>query len=293
MMPTTICRCMALLCSVALTSCGLSVNGLNVGKIADVTNKVSKGTQISQAEELILGDQLAAMLLGASRLHPNQQWQHYVNQVGRHLANHSHRAELPWTFAVLDTPDINAFAVPGGYVFITSGLLANLQSEAELAGVLSHEIMHIDRRHQLREIERQNKLDIVQSIGSVAAEYHAEHNQRPSLHGYRNQLIAESVLTAGHSLYIKGLSRDDELEADTLAVRLAARAGYDPFALAALMQRLDGLTDDHGVLSLLLSTHPSPQDRLAALQHTLPALPADRPYATAELRFRQIFKTAP
>lgn len=270
-----------------LTSCGMSVNGINVGKIADLSTNITKSATTSPADEQRLGEQLAAMLLGASKLHDSSQWQHYVNQVGRYLTNYSNRPDLLWTFAVLDTPDINAFAVPGGYVFVTSGLLSMLHSEAELAAVLSHEIIHIDQRHQLIEIERQNKLEILQTIGSIAAEYKAETSDATSTKAVQNQRIAESVLGIGHSLYTKGLSRDDELKADALAVRLAARAGYDPYALAAVMQRLDAIDNHSGSLQLLLSTHPTPFDRLNALQRTLPQLPADRPYVVAEQRFVQ------
>lgn len=282
-----LCHNLLAACVLNLTSCGMSVNGINVGKIADLSTNIAKSATTNQAEELLLGDQLAAMLLGASKLHESSQWQHYVNQVGRYLANYSNRPDLPWTFAVLDTPDINAFAVPGGYVFVTSGLLSLLQSEAELAAVLSHEIIHIDQRHQLVEMERQNKLEILQTIGSVAAEYKAATGEATSRQALQNQRIAQSVFGIGHSLYTKGLSRDDELQADALAVRLTARAGYDPYALAAVMQRLDAIDNHSGSLQLLLSTHPTPFDRLSALQLTLPQLPTDRHYVVAEQRFTQ------
>lgn len=274
--------------SIWLTSCGMTVNGINVGKVAELPSNMAKASTMSQADEVLLGEQLAAMLLGAGKLHPNPQWQSYVNQVGRYLADHTHRPELPWTFAVLDTPDVNAFAVPGGYVFITSGLLTMLQSEAELAAVLSHEIIHIDQRHQLLEIQRQNKLAIIETIGSVAVEYKAATGDPTSATALKNQRIAQSVLGVGHALYTKGLSRDDELQADELAVRLAARAGYDPFALAAVMQRLDAVDQNSSTLQLLLSTHPSPLDRLGALQHSIAALPQDRQYAVAQQRFDQL-----
>lgn len=285
---TTLARSMVLTTCLGLTSCGLSVNGVNVGKIADLSNKIDKTSSVSQADELLLGDQLAAMLLGASKLSSDLNRQQYVNQVGRHLANYSSRPDLPWTFAVLDTPDINAFAVPGGYVFITSGLLDLLQSEAELAAVLSHEIIHVDRRHQLHEIERQNKIDVLQTIGSVAVEYKQASSEGTSATAYQNQRIAESLLSAGHTLYTKGLSRDDELQADRLAIRLAARAGYDPYALAVVMQRMDALDEQTGTLQLLLSTHPKPTDRLHALEVSLPSLPTDRSFAVVEQRFQQL-----
>lgn len=258
-----------------LGACNMTVNGVNFGKLATAGQHLSKAGGIDEKQEMQLGDEFAAMLLGASRLHPNPALQQYVNTVGTYLATHSDRPELPWTFAVLDTPDLNAFAIPGGYVFISSGLLANLSSEAELAAVLSHEIVHITERHHLREIERQNSVGLLSTIASVAAEYQQEHHsERPSARAYQNRQIAENVLSAGHLLYTKGLGRDDELAADAMAVRLCARAGYDPYALAAVMQQLDRIGSDSSALSLLLATHPAPAERLSQLEQQLNQLPA-------------------
>lgn len=258
----------------ALSACNMTANGVNFGKLATVGQHLSQSGGIDKKQEMQLGDEFAAMLLGASRLHPDQALQQYVNKVGSYLATQSDRPDLPWTFAVLDTPDLNAFAIPGGYVFISSGLLANLNSEAELAAVLSHEIIHITERHHIREIERQNSVGLLSAIASAAAEYQQEHNsERPSARAYQNRQIAENVVSAGHQLYTKGLSRDDELAADSMAVRLCAKAGYDPYALAAVMQQLDRVGSDSSALSLLLATHPAPAERLSQLEHQLSKLP--------------------
>lgn len=257
-----------------LCGCNMTANGINFGKLAQAGQQLSNAGTIDEPQEMQLGDEFAAMLLGASTLHPDLALQQYVNKVGVYLALHSDRPELPWTFAVLDTPDLNAFAMPGGYVFISSGLLANLRSEAELAAVLSHEISHITQRHHLREIERQNSVGLLSTIASAAAEYQQEKNSdRPSARAYQNRQIAENVLSAGHRLYTKGLSRDDELAADAMAVRLCAKAGYDPYALAVVMQQLDSVSQQNDALSLLLATHPAPADRLAQLEHQLELLP--------------------
>lgn len=259
----------------ALYGCNLTANGVNFGKLAAVGQQITQTGSIDKKQEMQLGDEFAAMLLGASRLHPDQALQQYVNKVGTYLATQSDRPDLPWTFAVLDTPDLNAFAIPGGYVFISSGLLANLSSEAELAAVLSHEIVHVTERHHLREIERQNSVGLLTAIASAAAEYQQEHDsERPSARAYQNRQIAENVLSAGHQLYTKGLGRDDELAADAMAVRLCAKAGYDPYALAAVMQQLERVGNDNSALSLLLATHPAPADRLSQLEHQLSQLPA-------------------
>lgn len=260
---------------VALSACNLTANGVNFGKLATVGQQLNKAGGIDEKQEMQLGDEFAAMLLGASRLHPDLALQQYVNKVGTYLAAQSDRPDLAWTFAVLDTPDLNAFAIPGGYVFVSSGLLANLSSEAELAAVLSHEISHITERHHLREIERQNTVGLFSALASVAAEYQQTHqSERPSANAYRNRQVAENVLSAGHQLYTKGLSRDDELAADAMAVRLCAKAGYDPYALAAVLQQLDRVDSRSNALSLLLATHPAPADRLSQLEQQLSSLPA-------------------
>lgn len=258
-----------------LSGCNLTANGINLGKLATAGQHLSRAGGIDEKQEMQLGDEFAAMLLGASQLHPNQNLQQYVNKVGTYLATQSDRPDLAWTFAVLDTPDLNAFAVPGGYVFISSGLLAVLKSEAELAAVLSHEIIHITERHHLREVERQNTVGLFSAIASVTAEYQQTHqSERPSARAYKNRQIAENVLSTGHLLYTKGLSRDDELAADKLAVSLCAKAGYDLYALAAVLQQLDSIGSDNSALSLLLATHPAPADRLNQLELQLSQHPA-------------------
>lgn len=268
------CSVVAVSLLISLNGCNMTANGVNFGKLATVGQHLSQSGSIDEKQEMQLGDEFAAMLLGASRLHPDQALQQYVNKVGTYLATQSARPDLPWTFAVLDTPDLNAFAIPGGYVFISSGLLATLSSEAELAAVLSHEISHITERHHLREIERQNSVGLLTAIASAAEEYRQEHNsERPSARAYQNRQIAENVLSAGHQLYTKGLGRDDELAADAMAVRLCAKAGYDPYALAAVLQQLDRVSSDSSALSLLLATHPAPADRLSQLEQQLNLLP--------------------
>jgi beta-barrel assembly-enhancing protease len=258
-----------LLLSSCLGSCNMTAGGINLTALTNVGTSLTKIGTIDQSQELVLGDEFAAMLLGATRLHPNGALQTYVNSVGRYLASHSTRPDLPWTFGVLDTPDLNAFAVPGGYVFVTSGLLANLSSEAELAAVLAHEIIHINERHQLRQLERDNSVNLLSNLANAVTTYQEERKPGSSINRYKNRQIAESVMNAGHQLFTKGLSRDDELSADSLAIRLAARAGYDPYAMAAVMQQIDSVQADSSSVSLILATHPAPADRLQHLENQL------------------------
>jgi predicted Zn-dependent protease len=262
-----------------LSSCNLTVGGINVGAISNVGQSLSQVGTIDQPHELALGDDLAAMLLGAAPLHPDNALQHYVNAVGRYLASHSSRSDLPWTFGVLDTPDINAFAVPGGYVLVTSGLLANLTSEAELAAVLAHEIAHVTARHHLAQLERDNTLNLLSNLASAVKTYQDEQHADGRRSRFKNRQVTATVLSAGQNLYSKGLSRSDELTADAQAVQLSARAGYDPYAMAAVLQKLDSLQADSSSLRLLLASHPAPSERLTALEQQLSKLEQQTPAA--------------
>lgn len=264
------------LLGVCLTGCKMTAGGIDMSALTKVGTSLSQMGAINQQQELMLGDDFAAMLLGASQLHPNNELQHYVNSVGRYLASYSNRPDLPWTFAVLDTPDLNAFAIPGGYVFVTSGLLANLNSEAELATVLAHEISHITERHHLQQLERDNTMNLLSNLTNAVVTYQ-DHHKPASSGSYKNRQIADTVLNAGHQLFIKGLSRDDELAADTLAIRLAARVGYDPYAMAAVLQKLDSIQSGSRGISLLLATHPAPTDRLTHIEQQLDRLEQQHP----------------
>ncbi|GHG60302.1 hypothetical protein GCM10010919_03670 [Alishewanella longhuensis] len=267
---------LVLACS-CLASCKMTAGNIDFGALSKVGSSLTQLGSIDEPQELALGDDFAAMLLGASKLHPNKALQSYVNNVGRYLASYSDRPDLPWTFGVLDTPDLNAFAIPGGYVFVTSGLLANLNSEAELAVVLAHEIAHVTERHQLAQLERDNSMNFLSSLATTVVSYQEQRKPGSGLNNYRNRQIADSVLNAGQQLFTKGLSRDDELAADTLAVRLAARAGYDPYALAAVMQKLDSMQGNSSAISLLLATHPAPADRLTNIEQQLQKLEKQHP----------------
>lgn len=210
---------------------------------------------VDDEEEREIGFAAAATLLGAAPLVQDEELQRYVNRVGRWVASHSSRSGLEWRFAVIDHPNINAFAAPGGYVFITRGLLQQLRNEGELAGVLGHEIAHVTRRHHLEALQSGARMQLV----SRAAETHlAEKGVDMGDYAW--------VVDGAKNLYTKGLDRDDELDADRIGVVLAARAGYDPYGLPAVLQTLDSLSaNDDGRLALLFKTHPSPADRLDVL----------------------------
>lgn len=239
-------------------------------------------TPTSLQDELDIGAAAAATLLGASRPITNAAVQQYVNKVGLWVALQSDRPDLPWHFAVVDSDDIDAFAAPGGYVFITRGLLLHMRSEAELAGVLGHEITHVVLKHHLKELQRAARMN----LAGQAAEVELQRNGHSTA-------LADKVADATRNLYSKGLDKDDEFDADRAGVVLATRAGYEPYGLLAVLQTLEGVDPKSGRVQLLLATHPSPADRVAALSAAMQAGHMDQygKQAEGQERFEQVIKT--
>lgn len=241
-----------LLC--ALDSHAFDLNLDDLGKALQSVQKMEQqSADIDEPKEIQLGGGIASNLLGAAPLLNNQRVQKYVNDVGRWLALQTERSDLPWQFGVLDDDDINAFAAPGGYVFITKGLLAQMHSEAELAGVLAHEISHVLRKHHLQAIKKGARTELI-------AEFAGQALQKSGADPALTKLVG-----AGTEIYARGLDKDDEFEADRMGVVIAARAGYDPYGLPAVLQDLQGLNPKDSSLALMFKTHPALGDRLNLL----------------------------
>ncbi len=264
--------------------------GFDLGKALDIGRKVAKGQEatrdISQDEEIALGDALTAGFLGAAPLHPDANLQRYVNRVGKWLALHSDRPDLPWTFSVIDTETINAFAMPGGSVIISSGLLKRLASESELAGVLAHEIAHVVKRHQISAIQSSAKGDLLKSIGTEIAS-----DRIGSRGGVAGQVLKPYALDVAGNLikdgfFLRPLDRGMETEADQMGVVIATRSGYDPFGLVAALQMLAQYKGDADAASVF-STHPPPSERIAELEKFLPTVERYASQPQLEGRFRQ------
>jgi len=205
----------------------------------------------SVEEENRIGRQIAGNLLGAVKLVRDDRLQHYVNQVGNWVALQSGRREVNWRFGVLDSEDINAFAAPGGYVFVTQGLYRRLNNEAELAGVLGHEIAHVDRKHHLKVLKQSSLIGVL----GQAASYKAKSSDQ----------VVQNLIGNGAEIMARGLDKDAEFEADRVGMIFAARAGYTPWGLPDVLQDLAGLPAQDARTSLLTKTHPHPADRLAKL----------------------------
>lgn len=203
-------------------------------------------------EELTIGKQLAGTYLGAMPLVKNDKLQAYVNKVGRWLATQSERSDLKWYFGVMDSADINAFSLPGGYVFITMGLYAKLSNEAELAGVLGHEIGHVLMKHHLKVLKQSQLISAVS--GLIAREV-----------GKDGETMGLNFLANGAQAMARGLDKESEHEADRIGVVLATRAGYEPYGLPNVLQKIGRVNPNDSAVALLFKTHPSPQERLGRL----------------------------
>ena len=253
----------ALLCSFLLALpayAQFKLPELNINKLIDTAKGVAKAThEIDENEEIAIGRDVAARLLGAAPLVADARLERYVNNVGRWLASHSERPDLPWKFGVMDAPQLNAFAVPGGTIFITRGLLEKMTSEAELAGVLSHEIVHVVRKHHLKAIQKGALAHLsADAAGAALTNVNSD---------ARNKLVS-----FGTEMYSRGLDKGDEYEADRLGVVIAARAGYDAYGLPAVLQTLQGMNAKDSAVALMFKTHPAPGARLDALTPLQPLL---------------------
>ena len=236
---------------------------LNLNRLLDSAKNVGKAAQeIGEKEEIEIGRDMAARLLGAAPLMANDGVQRYVNNVGRWLASQSERPDLPWRFGVLEAPQLNAFATPGGHIFITRGLLERMKSEAELAGVLAHEIAHVLKKHHLKAIQKGAQMDLA---GTALATLTRQDRNAPS---------REKLLAAGTELFSRGLDKSDELEADRLGVVIAARGGYDAYGLPSVLQTLQAMSPQDSGLALMFKTHPAPAERLGELEKMQPTLDA-------------------
>lgn len=205
----------------------------------------------SLEDENRIGHQIAGNLLGAVSLVRDDALQRYVNLVGNWVALQSGRSDVTWRFGVLDTEDINAFAAPGGYVFVTKGLYRLLNNEAELAGVLGHEIAHVTQKHHLKVLKQST---LIGALGQAASNKAQGSDQ-----------IVQNLIGNGAEIMARGLDKEAEFEADRIGMVFAARAGYDPWGLPTVLQDMAGLPAKDERTSLLYKTHPHPADRLTAL----------------------------
>lgn len=205
---------------------------------------------VSREEEVAIGRQIVGNLLGAAPLVKDPKLQKYINNVGAWVALQSERPDLPWHFGVIESTDVNAFAAPGGYIFVTRGLYRLLSNEAQLAGVLAHEIGHVIRKHHLKLLQQERMVELGGKLLSKQAGDNGS---------------VQKVIGSGAEVVARSLDKNAEFEADRIAAVLGARAGYEPFAFPEVLQNIGHFAKNDGQVALLFKTHPLPDDRLDKL----------------------------
>ena len=213
---------------------------------------------ISEQGEIAMGEKTDVEIKQQYGVYNDPGLQAYVEKVGMRLAPYSHRPQLTYHFAVLDTPVINAFAVPGGYIYVTRGILALMQTEAELAVVLGHELGHVNARHSVRKLSQLMIVQLGLAVGSALSETFSK--------------ISGAAGIGVQLLFLK-FSRDDERQADALGVEYSRGGGYDPGEMIGFfhgLQKMGDLSEGHN-LPGFLSTHPLTSERIRNTQAMLTA----------------------
>jgi predicted Zn-dependent protease len=235
-----------------------------ISLVACATNPVTGDRElalVSESQEIQIGREVAAQAEQQFGLVDDAALQAYVHRLGFQLAQASERPELPWAFRVIDDPTPNAFAAPGGYIFITRGLLALLRNEAELVSVLGHEIGHVTARHSVAMMSRAQLAQLGLGIGSMISPTVAQFGD---------------LAAGGLQLLFLSYGRDAERQADDLGYRYALEQGYDVREMVkvfAVLQQSAEMAGQSPVPSWLAS-HPYPEDRIARIDKRLATLPA-------------------
>jgi len=202
---------------------------------------------ISEEREISLGRNASSSISQQYGIYNNTELEHYVNEVGQRLVGVSDRNSIPYEFHVVDIPMLNAFALPGGYIYITRGLLAELDNEAQLASVLGHEIGHVCARHSASQLSEQLAFTAL-TLASLAAP------------GAREMAPVTAALTQSITL---GYSREKEFEADAMGLTYMYRAGYDPMQASIFLSQLSRMSQGAAGYSVYTSTHPDIFDRIS------------------------------
>jgi predicted Zn-dependent protease len=220
---------------------------------------------MSESQEAELGREADAQIRGEMGVYDDAALQEYVVAIGNRLAAASHRPDLPWQFTVIDSPVVNAFAVPGGYIYLTRGLLAYLNDEAELAGVIGHEIGHVTARHSVQAYSRAAGAQMGLLLGQIFVP-----GMRPR---YGSPGLGDAAGQGLGLLFLK-FGRDDERQADRLGAEYAIASGWDPHGVGDMLTTLGRIADttDRRGTPNWLATHPEPADRVAGVAGTVETL---------------------
>ncbi len=259
---------------------GAAIIALSACTLNQATGEKQFTAFMSPDQELAIGSQEHAKILKLFGEYRDPDIINYVNRIGEHVAQNTERPDIDYRFTVLDTPMVNAFALPGGYVYISRGLLQQANSEAELAAVIAHEIGHITARHSAERYSR----GVLTSLGATVLAAATD----------SNTLVQAAGI--GGDLYIKSYSRGQEHQADSLGLRYLQRTGYAPQAMAGFLSNLDQYTAFESRLTgagmpmpfNYFSTHPRTGDRITEVSAQAAQFPAGKDMVNRETYLKTI-----
>jgi len=250
-----------------------------IDKVTKVTDKF-KDIELTDEEEIKLGEDVSARVRAKYGVVQDPAIHRYVSLVGTVIAKKTSRSSLPYHFIVLDTDGVNAFAAPGGFVHITRGALALMKNEADLAGVLSHEIAHVTERHTIRAIQKGKVVQMSVSEANVSS----------------NKALWDRLVDESYKVVFAGFGRADEIDADEHGVTVTAATGYAPQGLgeflAALKARNTGADSKQG----LFASHPETDERLQKIEdliktRNLSGGELDQPRLAANVKYQPVDQT--
>ncbi|MFC2165280.1 M48 family metalloprotease [Acidobacteriota bacterium] len=269
-----------------------AVSSVDTGDVEDavkVTQAIRKSfSEITEGEEYYIGRSVAALILSRYPVYDNKTVTTYINRIGQAVAVHSERPEIyaGYHFLVLNTDEVNALAAPGGFIFITNGLLKRCRNEEMIANILSHEVGHVAAKHGLQSIKKSRLMDAFGVIGETAARRFG-----PEELAELTSLFEEALGDIAEKLIESGYDRKYEYEADKLGVKGAAITGYDPNGMAVFLQTM--VDDSAGQTDKgWFKTHPSAKDRLGKVTKQIKGikpLPSEQKVRTG--RFQQAMKS--
>lgn len=217
---------------------------------------------VSQQQEIQMGQEYSQQINAQLPIVSDPEINRYINVLGDQIANLTGRADLPWRFYVVDSREVNAFAVPGGYIYVNRGLIERTTTMDELAGVLGHEIGHVVRRHSIKQMEKAQGANVGVTLACI-------------LTNICNSQIAQAGINIAGGAVFARFSRQDELEADQEAIANTTKAGINPQGIVTMFQKLmNERRSRPGAVEGWFSTHPLEEDRIAATQATINQLPA-------------------
>jgi len=239
---------------------------VGVAAVALLAAGCASAGAVSTQQEVQLGAQEAQQVDAQLPMLNDPEIDQYVNTLGTDIASRTSRSDLQWHFAVVNTSDVNAFALPGGYIYVNRGVLERAANASELAGVLGHEIEHVVRRHSVKQMAQMQNANVGVALGCALA-------------GVCDSPAAQAAVNIAGGAYFAKNSRADEVQADEGGFQNMMRAGYDPRGMLTFFQKLlqeeqsGGGGGGRGGVSAWFADHPGTQDRIADIQRMLSQVP--------------------